>query len=118
MGRSPRQQPSRLAEKLTRIRTALNLSQDDVVRRLGLEDQLGREEISKYERGLRTPSLLTLLKYAREAGLIVDDLIDDEIDLPDKLPTVPQSREKKSQPPGSSSKRPREITGGKGKNRS
>jgi len=86
MGRTQREKPSRLAEKLTYIRQTLNLSQDEVVRRLGLEGQLTREEISKYERGLRVPSLLTLLKYARAAGLIVDELIDDELDLPNKLP--------------------------------
>jgi transcriptional regulator with XRE-family HTH domain len=87
MGRIPREQPSRLTEKLIYVRRAMNLSQDELVRRLGLEGRLSREEISKYERGLRTPSLLTLLQYARAAGLIVDDLIDDEIDLPRELPT-------------------------------
>jgi transcriptional regulator with XRE-family HTH domain len=85
MGRAPRQKPMRLAEKLTHIRMALNLSQDDMVRCLGLEDYLTREEISKYERGLRVPSLISLLKYARVAGLIMDSLIDDEIDLPKEL---------------------------------
>ena len=85
MGRTPREKPARLAEKLAYLRQALNLSQDEMVRRLGLEGHLYREELSKYERGLRVPSLLTLLKYARAAGLVVDDLIDDEIDLPNKL---------------------------------
>jgi len=85
MGRTPREKPARLAEKLAHLRQALNLSQDEMVRRLGLEGQLTREELSKYERGLRVPSLLTLLKYSRVAGLIVDDLIDDKLDLPNKL---------------------------------
>lgn len=85
MGRVPREKPVRLAVKLTQIRVALGLSQEEMVRRLGLEDHLTREELSKYERGLRVPSLLTLLKYARAAGLIMDDLIDDELDLPYKL---------------------------------
>jgi transcriptional regulator with XRE-family HTH domain len=88
MGRTPREQPSRLAEKLTYIRKALNLSQGEVIRLLGLEDRLTRNEISKYERGLRTPSLLVLLRYARSVGLIVDHLIDDELDLPEQLPTI------------------------------
>jgi transcriptional regulator with XRE-family HTH domain len=87
MGRAPREQPARLAEKLTYVRRVMNLSQDELVRRLGLEDRLTREEISKYERGLRVPSLITLLGYARAAGLIVDDLIDDKVDLPKELPT-------------------------------
>jgi len=99
MGRVPREKPVRLSAKLVYIRKALNLSQDEMVRRLGLEHQLTREEISKYERGLRVPSLLTLLKYARVSNLIVDDLIDDELDLPEKLPASPKSegiRRKKS----------------------
>jgi transcriptional regulator with XRE-family HTH domain len=91
MGRIPREKPDRLARKLAYIRKALNLSQDEMVRRLGLEYQLTREEISKYERGLRVPSLLTLLKYARASNLIVDDLIDDELDLPEKLPASPKN---------------------------
>jgi transcriptional regulator with XRE-family HTH domain len=86
MGRVPREKPARLAEKLTHIRKALALSQDEMVRQLGLGDQLSREEVSKYERGLRVPSLPTLLKYARAGGLIVDDLIDDEVELQQKLP--------------------------------
>jgi transcriptional regulator with XRE-family HTH domain len=86
MGRTPRDKPARLAKKLAYVRKSLNLSQDELVKRLGLKSHLTREEISKYERGLRVPSLPTLLKYARVVGLIVDDLIDDEIDLPSKLP--------------------------------
>ena len=86
MGRSPRERPALLAQKLTHIRRALNLSQDEMIRQLALAHQLNREEVSKYERGLRVPSLLTLLRYAKCAGLIVDDLIDDEIHLPEELP--------------------------------
>lgn len=76
----------RLAAKLVHVRTALKLSQGEMIYRLGLQDNLTREEISKYERGLRVPSLLTLLKYARVVNLTVDYLIDDEMDLPDRLP--------------------------------
>jgi transcriptional regulator with XRE-family HTH domain len=93
MGRTARERPLRLAEKLTHIRKALDFSQDDLVRKLRLEDHVTREEISKYERGLRTPSLLTLLKYARVASLIVDDLIDDDINLPENLPVKPKRKD-------------------------
>jgi transcriptional regulator with XRE-family HTH domain len=65
MGRSPREKPLRLAEKLIHLRKALNLSQDNLIEVLALKSHLSREEVSKYERGLRVPSLLTLLKYAR-----------------------------------------------------
>ena len=85
MGRTPREKPECLAKKLAQIRLTLDLSQDGMIRRLGLENQLTREEISKYERGLRIPSLLTLLRYARVSNLVVDYLIDDDLDLPEKL---------------------------------
>lgn len=98
MGRSPRERPARLAQKLTHIRRAFNLSQDEMIRRLALENQLNREEISKYERGLRVPSLLTLLRYAKCAGLIVDDLIDDEIHLPEAFPADLKNADIRSKP--------------------
>jgi transcriptional regulator with XRE-family HTH domain len=85
MGRTPSEKPSRLAEKLIDIRRILDLSQGEMVRRLGLEYKLTREDVSKYERGLRVPPLLTLLKYAQVAGVNVDTLIDDTVDLPKKL---------------------------------
>jgi transcriptional regulator with XRE-family HTH domain len=84
MGRTPSERPKRLAEKLTQVRLMLTLSQGGMVRRLGLEDKLTREDISKYERDVRMPSLLTLLKYAKAAGVTVDVLIDDDVDLSPK----------------------------------
>jgi transcriptional regulator with XRE-family HTH domain len=86
MGRTSRERPAQLAAKLVHVRTVLKLSQGEMIYRLGLQDNLTREEISKYERGLCVPSLLTLLKYARVVNLTVDYLIDDEMDLPDRLP--------------------------------
>lgn len=82
MGRTPSERPRRLAEKLVQVRLVLNLSQGGMVRRLGLEEKLTREDISKYERGVRVPSLLTLLKYAKAASVSVDVLIDDDVNLP------------------------------------
>jgi transcriptional regulator with XRE-family HTH domain len=91
MGRTPSERPARLAEKLTQLRKLMNLSQSEMVRQLGLEQKLTREDISKYERGLRVPPLLMLLRYAKAAGVFVDVLIDDELDLPAKLPANPKS---------------------------
>lgn len=78
--------PKRLAEKLLHIRHSLALSQGDLLRRLGIEDTMSRSYISKYESGLSEPPLLVLLRYARVARVSVDVLIDDELDLPAKLP--------------------------------
>lgn len=82
MGRSPTEKPARLAKKLVDIRLAFELSQNEMVRRLRLQRSISREEISKYERGLRVPPLLVLLRYARAAGVSMDVLVDDDLDLP------------------------------------
>lgn len=92
MGRAAREKPLQLAEKLVQIRAALKVSQDGLLRRLGIEERLTREDVSKYERGRREPSLPTLLKYARAVGVTVDMLIDDEVDLPAKLPCAPKQK--------------------------
>lgn len=95
MGKAARQRPARLAEKLVAIRTALKLSQNGMVRRLGLEGQLLREDISRFERGVGgEPPLNILLRYARAIsttgrGEFLEALIDDEIDLPKEMPADP-----------------------------
>ena len=88
MGRYHRKKPARLAEKLLQIRLKLGLSQNGIIRHLGLKDELTQGRISGYEIGTREPSLLTLLNYARSAGVSVDVLIDDELNLPKKRPRV------------------------------
>jgi len=85
MGRAARERPERLAEKLLQIRLALDLSQDGMVVRLGLDEKLFRSSVSGYELGTREPSLPILLKYARCVGISTDVLIDDKLNLPDKL---------------------------------
>lgn len=79
--------PRRLAEKLLRIRQELGVSQNEMLRLLGSPDRLLQSSISGYERGLREPPLLVLLRYARIAGVSADVLIDDKLDLPDKPKT-------------------------------
>lgn len=86
MGTKARQRPERLAEKLLQIRLGLDLSQTDMLRRLELEDVISYKKISDYERGEREPSLIILLQYARAAGVCVEVLIDDQLELPAKLP--------------------------------
>lgn len=86
MGTKARQRPGRLAEKLFQIRNAFGLSQSELLRRLDLEDAISYKKISDYERGEREPSLIVLLRYARLANVCVDTLIDDDLDLPAKLP--------------------------------
>lgn len=85
MGRTSREKPERLGEKLLQIRDAFGLSQSEILNRLGLAERLNRDDISKYERGVREPSLLTLLAYSRVAGVHMEALVDDESDLPARL---------------------------------
>jgi transcriptional regulator with XRE-family HTH domain len=82
---NPRPKPERLAEKLLAIRNALGLSQTEMLSRLGVEDLIAYHSISKYELGLREPPLMILLRYARVAGVQMEVLADDELDLPEKL---------------------------------
>jgi transcriptional regulator with XRE-family HTH domain len=96
MGKAARERPARLAEKLVAIRKALNLSQNEMVRRLGLDGRLIREDISRFERGVGgEPPLDVLLRYARAIsttgrGEFLEAIIDDELDLPSKLPSEPR----------------------------
>jgi transcriptional regulator with XRE-family HTH domain len=78
--------PKRLAEKLLQIRNSLGLSQSELYRRLGVEDLIPYTRISKYELDELEPPLPVLLQYAHVAGVHMEDIVDDELDLPDKLP--------------------------------
>ena len=57
-----------------------------MVRRLDPEEIMQYGRISEYERGIREPSLWVLLAYARAACIHLEDLVDDEIELPAELP--------------------------------
>jgi transcriptional regulator with XRE-family HTH domain len=84
MGRSRRPKPARLGEKLLAVRQGLGLSQTAMCK--ALELTVDYSAVSQYELGTREPPLPVLLKYARLAGVIMDVLVDDEMDLPAKLP--------------------------------
>ena len=86
MGTRARPKPKRLAEKLRQIREVLGLSQSEMLKRLDVGDDVSLKRMSDYELGVREPSLITLLHYARVAGVHMEALVDDELDLPDKLP--------------------------------
>lgn len=76
----------RLGEKLLAIRDGLGLSQSEMLRRLDYEDVLPYNRISDYELGKRVPPLPVVLEYAKVAGVHLEDIVDDELDLPDRLP--------------------------------
>jgi transcriptional regulator with XRE-family HTH domain len=86
MARRARVRPERLPEKLLQIRVGLGLSQSELLRRLGLEEQMDYRRISEFERGTTEPHLSVLLAYARTAGVHMEDIVDDDLDLPVRLP--------------------------------
>ena len=86
MGKRARPKPQRLAEKLLQVRQAFSLSQGEMFWRLDIEAYSEVKRISDYEIGKSEPPLIVLLHYARVAGVHVEDLINDKVDLPEKLP--------------------------------
>lgn len=82
-----RPRPRHLAVKLTQVRTKLGLTQEEMRQRLGYgKGARAAGHISEFERDLREPTLVVLLRYARIAGVSMEVLVDDELNLPDKLP--------------------------------
>lgn len=92
MGKRPRMRPARLPAKLMQIREALGLSQSEMMKRLGFDAEMVAARISEFELGKNEPPLPVLLSYARAAGVSTDVLIDDELDLPARLPAKSQRR--------------------------
>ena len=77
--------PKDLGKKLRQIRDAIGISQAHMPARLG-EFGMHPGRISEYENNERIPSLLTLLAYADLAGVHLEDIVNDKVDLPAKLP--------------------------------
>ena len=86
MGTKPRYRPKHLGRKLLQIRTALRLSQSEMLQRLGADEFFSTARISEYESGIREPALWVLLAYGRLARVHLETLIDDEVPLPPKIP--------------------------------
>jgi len=80
MGHS-RPRPKHLAKKLLQIRRSLGVSQGELIRQLGVQALIEHTTISKYELDKNEPPLAILLAYARLAGIPVEQIIDDELEL-------------------------------------
>lgn len=91
MGSAARRRPERLAEKLLEVRQKLGLSQNGMIRRLGLTNELTQAHLSLYESGSRVPSLPVLLEYAAAANIYLEVLVKDDVNLPDMLPAPTKS---------------------------
>lgn len=86
MGTSRRPRPARLAAKLREIRMRLGLTQAEMFERLGeTGTRLYVGHIDDYEKDRRVPTLQVVLSYARAAGVSMEEIVDDNLDLPKKL---------------------------------
>ncbi|MCP9493366.1 MAG: helix-turn-helix domain-containing protein [Pyrinomonadaceae bacterium MAG19_C2-C3] len=90
MGRAPRPVPIKLSTKLRAIRLSLDFTQAQMFDRLGeTRTRLYVGHIGEYETGVREPPLRVILQYARVAGVPMEALVDDDLDLPKHLPSAP-----------------------------
>jgi transcriptional regulator with XRE-family HTH domain len=75
---------NRLAEKLLQIRKALGLSQKEIAERLRERAgvKITYRNVSKYERDKSVPYIEIVLAYARLANVEMNQIVDDDVDLP------------------------------------
>jgi transcriptional regulator with XRE-family HTH domain len=92
MGGAKRPKPKKLPTKLRLIRQALGYTQEEMVKHLGLKGRLPRSYLSRFENGEREPPLEVLLRYSEIAKVWINVIVDDSVDLPEKLP-CPQMHE-------------------------
>ena len=87
MGRRARYIPERLPEKLIQIRKLMGLTQQEMLKRLDLPDEILQTSISQYERVKVEPPIFVLLRYADVANLWLEVLLRDNLNLPEILPS-------------------------------
>lgn len=86
MGKAKRVKPARLGEKLLAIRRFFDCSLTQMAERLSSEEfTVSRQAVSHYELNNNEPPLPVLLRYARLAGITIDVLADDKMNLPSKF---------------------------------
>ena|SRR5215216_6776790 len=96
MGRSRRNKPMKLGHKLLAIRKRLQMSQTQMAR--ALELKVHYSAVSNFELETREPDLLIVLRYARLAGIPMEMIVDDQLDLPEGVSrTTPTNRNEKEQ---------------------
>jgi transcriptional regulator with XRE-family HTH domain len=77
----PRPRPTKLGQKLLKIRQHLGLTQDQMAQAIGRTDSSRRSRVHEWETSKGQPDLASLLAYARLVGISTDVLIDDEVEL-------------------------------------
>lgn len=99
MGTRRRPRPARLAAKLRQIRASLALTQAEMFERLGdTGTRLYVGHIDDYEKDRRVPTLQVVLAYTRAAAVSMEAIVDDSLDLPSRIPSVPKAKGSKKCP--------------------
>ena len=83
MGATQRYIPKHLGKKLKQVREHLEIkTYDEMISLLNIKEvPLYRASISQYEKGTREPPLNVLLRYSQLAGITINDLVDDMVEL-------------------------------------
>jgi len=76
----------KLAAKLLRIREALGLTQGELIEKLKFDESVKQQHVSAWEKGIREPDMLSLVRYARAANVCLEVIVDDAFKLPAVLP--------------------------------
>lgn len=92
--------PGRLGEKIRQIRWYLYLTQGKMLLIVNpLENtEENRARISQYERGIRVPSLVEVKNYADYAGIGIEILTNDDLELPDAIRRAKNPKGKSRRP--------------------
>ena len=88
MGKKRRTQPKRLKRKLKTIRVKVEASQKrmaDLLKDYAPNEIIAPGHISDFELGKREPNLIVLLAYSKLSNIPLNNIVDDELDLPEKL---------------------------------
>jgi transcriptional regulator with XRE-family HTH domain len=82
MGSASRGKPEKLGKKLLSIRQSFGYSFSQMAEQLS-DDKIVvlRTNVYRFEKGLREPSLIVLLRYARLVNISLDVLADNELKL-------------------------------------
>ena len=80
MARYRRKAAKKLGAKMREVRKRLDMTQEQVADYLGTDSG----SVSRYERGLREPSLLEVLAFSRMSGVGMELLVDDRMKLGQK----------------------------------
>jgi transcriptional regulator with XRE-family HTH domain len=84
MGSARRIKPAKLGMKLLLVRKKLDLTLSEMAAQLSNEHIiLRKQDISRFEKGQREPTLITILAYARLVHIPIETFADDKLDLPD-----------------------------------